>query len=117
MCAMDDLAILLKQFGEAAIRHQTATEDGNFTLANRSYHVMKTVCDTLQVSYGLDALLILLNHEDKSVRLWAAAHTLRIDPVKALAIIKALRSEPGHIGFNAQMLLEHNADTGSITTK
>ena len=55
---------------------------------------------------GGELLLFLLDDPSAIVRLWAAAHTLDVDPTKSKRVLKALAREQGFAAFQAEFVLE-----------
>ena len=51
-------------------------------------------------------LVALLGDADPSVRCWAAADVLELEPEKATAVLRRLIAEGGFEGFSARILLE-----------
>jgi len=54
---------------------------------------------------GRDAITSLMSHEDTSVRLWAAGHSLEWAPDAAQAVLEELRDSDGPVSFEAKWTL------------
>ena len=94
--AQEDTASLLRRYTTAAVEYGRATKAGDNKTVNREYAKIRAVHQALRGRGpdGLKSLLILLNHQDPSVRGWAAAHTLELAPSLAEAKLEALRPPP-----------------------
>jgi uncharacterized protein DUF2019 len=54
---------------------------------------------------GLKALAGLLEHDNRSVRLWSATHCMRVARDDAVRVLSELEKERGSISFEAMMIL------------
>ena len=99
---------LKQQYIHYAQTHRQGIKKGDHRIANKAY-------DQLVGSYrelralgkgGTDVLKELMDHEDDSVRAWAATHSLRTDTSKAVQTLKDVAKGPGMTAFSARMVLE-----------
>jgi hypothetical protein len=98
----------LLEYVTAAQAHGAGTEEGSATITNRAYdRIVKAF--SILLGYGKagrQAILSLCDHENRSVRSWAAAHSLKYDAKKAEATLKELSEGPGLLAFSAEMTLK-----------
>jgi HEAT repeat protein len=96
----------VEKFIEASIQHGVGTETGNSKLANKSYKVIKKNYDIIKENDLVNVLINLLEHENISVKLWAASYMLNIETEKAIAALKeVIGSKSPLISFSAEMTL------------
>jgi hypothetical protein len=55
---------------------------------------------------GRTAIISLISHEDPSVRLLAASHSLEWEPAAAKEVLEELRDSNGPVSFEAEMTLK-----------
>lgn len=72
---------------------------------NKQFGVIKKCYLQLRAMESLISLTPLLSNDDESVRLWAAAHLLFIDPEKAQITLRELEQKSGLLAFSAMMTL------------
>lgn len=95
----------LKKFVEACIAKGEAEELGDSKTGNKQYKVISKVYMALKENNRITELLVLLNHENPYVRLWAAGYTLQILDSRAESVLEELSLLRGLIGFNSKMTL------------
>lgn len=103
-----DLATLVDVYSLSAQMHGEYTVKSNYRKANEfhdrlidSYH---RICE-----FGADgekALLKLMDHPSPHVQVWAATHSLLIDPDQALIKLHELSKLPGMLGFGAGIVIK-----------
>ena len=95
-------------YAAAARRHGAATEVGDSTGANEAFLELDRCWKRIRVSSDnwTSSFFELLSDENPWVRLWAASHAIQADAERASSVLEALTSEPGFLGFDAQMTLE-----------
>ncbi len=96
----------------AAKAHGKATIEGDFKTANKQYANLKKIYKKLEIDHPLaDNLVeILFHNTDPSVRIWAAAHALKLN-IRVDEAEKVLRQASGdhNIGIfrlDAEMTLK-----------
>lgn len=99
---------LIANYIGAAKIHCEATNNGNSDAANVAYDTIIETLDELrkQPDKGHKILSALLNHDDLSVRVWAATHLLPLDEPKAIDSLSVIADKSGIIAFDAKMVLE-----------
>lgn len=102
-----ELEGIIKKYIDAAIKHGEETEKGNYRLVNKQYDILARCYNELKLSgeIGINELKKLLEHPNDYVRLWASAHIIVIDPIKAKIALLDLSKRPGYLGFDAKMTL------------
>ncbi len=99
---------LINKYIEAAILQGKATNEAKSKTGNQQYTIISKIYHQLKndPEVGLLPLVKLLNHSNDYVRLWAAAHTLSINPEKAEKVLMELSDKKPFWGFNAKMTLQ-----------
>lgn len=101
----DDLQAMVECYREAAQAHGRALLEGDHGLANRSHDIVAAIYRELR-GRGLQSVVIrLLRDPDRSVRLWAAAHTLELNADLAVPVLTALAEGQDVISFEAAVTL------------
>ncbi len=97
----------LLEYVAATQAHGAGTEEGNSSGTNQAYHrIVKAFSAVLNHGKpGREAILSLCNHQNRSVRTWAAAHSLKYDADKAEETLKKLSEGAGLVAFGAKMTL------------
>jgi hypothetical protein len=115
MAINEDLA----EYAKAAGRHGSATVAGDADSANRAFHDLQRCWNRIRLNAPewQSRFQALLSNEDPWVRLWAASHTLPLDPDLAVPVLEALSHEAGFLGFDARMTLQtwQKGDQGELT--
>jgi hypothetical protein len=85
---------LEEQYVNSAIGHHELLMAGNLAGSNRVHKRLHDVTRKLRAKSdrGLSALIVLLDHQHPSVRLWAAAHLLPLDENRALKALQEISS-------------------------
>ena len=97
----------IESFINNATLHGEGTEEGNSDKTNAAF-------DALILSYKeikredpeLKSLLPSLNHENESVKMWAAFLLLRVDEEKATDTLREVADKDGLVAFSAQATLD-----------
>lgn len=99
---------LVELFRSAAARHFTASLAGDYRSANReattisqSFRQLKDIGDE-----GYQALMTLLEDENKAVETMAAAYLLKYATDVAISVLRKNAQDEGLIGFKSQQALE-----------
>ena len=97
----------LERFIEACIAKGNAEEscDFNFAKDKGCYRIISSVYRSLKESNQLDKLLVLLDHENPYVRMWAATYTLQLPSSKAVDVLEVISTSTGTLGFIAETTL------------
>ena len=105
------LANLTDDFIGNAQIYEEALENGNSKLANKKHDdagkILKKIREFGDI--GDEAILQLTNHENISVRLWAAVYSLKYNVKRAEKVLKDISNSKGAIGFSAKMILEEKS--------
>ncbi len=96
----------LDQYISSAICHGEASVSGDHKKANDSYDKIIAGFKKLKATGRTDSLLGLLSHDDASVRLWAATHSLGWNETEAIRTLRALAASDEFASFSAQVILE-----------
>ena len=104
----DVIARLLDEYVTSAIAHGQATLSGANREGGRHADNIARLYSAIRSlgTVARQSLLALLEHNDHSVRVWAAAHSLEYAPEMAKPVLEVEASRPGMIGFSAKMTLE-----------
>lgn len=81
---------LLKEYRKCAVAHGEQTLAGNAIAANKAHDRLLGALKALSQENADSELLLLLEDENASVRLWAGAHCLEVDEPRALAALNRL---------------------------
>jgi len=100
-----DKTTALEEYVKAASEHGRGTESGDSDRANVAYERRGQLLARFFAGEGREQLVMLLKHEEPSVRLWAAVDTYRLDPRRSVEVLEAVAREPGLVGFSAEMTL------------
>lgn len=74
-------------------------------MANRQHGIISAIFRELRERDLQDALLPLLESQDRDVRAWAAAHALTFAPDKGRRVLEHLSKESGIVALEAEMTL------------
>lgn len=104
---MMEISRIMDNFVEAAAKHGQGIDSGNSILANKSYDQVVENYDLLKKLNKEIYLINLLDHENYSVKLWAARYCLNIDSRKAIKAFEEVISLdlPG-VSFRAEITLQ-----------
>lgn len=99
---------VLRDYVTAAQAHGAGTAEGSAAVTNRAYdRIVKAFSAILgHGKAGREAILSLCDHENESVRSWAAAHSLKYDATKAEKTLTGLSEGQGLLAFSAEMTLK-----------
>jgi hypothetical protein len=102
------LAKDIEGYAAAARRHGEASLAGDSDAANNAYRELDRCWNRIRLSAAdwQSPFLALLHDDSAWVRLWSASHAVHIDAERAVPVLEALTSEPGFLGFDAQMTLK-----------
>ncbi len=105
---MSDLQDHIAIYVSNAVKHGEGTLSGDYKLANKSYDAkMKALKRILEFgNAGRDEILLLLNHDNDSVRTSAAAHSLGYNEELALETLEEVASGDDIISLNAEMVIK-----------
>ncbi len=105
---MKTLSDYIRIYEECAIKHGEGTEKGDYKLANKNHdRLMKAFEKILDYgTIGRDAILKLLQHQDASVRCWAATHSLNYDEPQAIKTLEEITRGKGLICSDAKIVIE-----------
>ncbi len=106
---MTPLDKLVAKYTVAAIRHGEGTRSGDYRKTNCAADAIMGLMADLEKEGAPDskAFWDLMNHEDASVRCWAASDCIFIPAQegKARAVLEEIASEEGLVAFAAEMVL------------
>ncbi len=98
-------ATALEHYVEAAIEHCRGTETGDSDAANAAYERHGELLARFFPVERRGQLVPLLEHDNPSVRLFAAVDTYQLDPKRSAQVLETVAREPGLVGFSAEMTL------------
>jgi hypothetical protein len=105
MIKIKDIKIALLKFEEAAIKHEEATELGDYKAGNKNYAVIAKVIIFLKNNNCIYKLSDFLSHRSVGVRMWAATYLLPIQETEGLRVLKQIASGTGIHSFNAKITI------------
>lgn len=104
---MSNASNAIVQYRTCAIAHGEATLAGDHRRANLNHDLLMAALQTIESGeLGLRVLLPLLDDPDKSVRVWAASHCVKLDQARATASLEDAAAGNDIISFNAEMVLQ-----------
>jgi len=106
---------LIERYVLHAQEHGKSTLAGDFKTTNKHHDELLKILDELLNlgDEGNKLLLSLLQHENESVSLWAASHTLKIDEKQAKEKLKEIMKSDSFFNFDAEMILQE-WDAGNL---
>ena len=104
----DKIALLLKRFAVAAATHYEALEAMDEERANAQARMIAGLHKALlhEGPAGREGLLALAESAAPEVAGMAAVHLLHLHPVRCLAVLRRIATEPGLLGFRASVAVE-----------
>ncbi len=101
----------IEKYIKFAAIHGECTESGDYKQGNKAHDKVLKALSQLRAAgdQGRQALVALLQHENASVRLWAATHLLKTDPAIAIEKLKEIAVGQGMIAFDAETVLSEFA--------
>jgi hypothetical protein len=104
----DRLERLLSRFAVAARAHHEALESMNAERAETQARMISALHGALvrEGTPGLKKLLDLVDSIDPIVAGMAAVYSIRLDPERCLATLRRVATEPGLLGFRADMAIQ-----------
>jgi HEAT repeats len=114
---------LLQDYIDAAILHGEASARGNYKVANKQYTNLTRIYKRFEKDKITANNLLgeLLQHENTSVRIWAAAHALglKIETEKAVKTLEEASRDNsvGILRLNAEMTLKEWNERGTLSFK
>jgi len=102
-----DAESIVREYIEAADRHGSATDNGDFRSANKAYKaIIRALHDLDDVDQvGRHRLVQAFDHPNLHVRVWAATHLLRIRPERAIAALTQIAAGRGLAALDAEIVL------------
>ncbi|GLT12919.1 hypothetical protein GCM10007928_51520 [Sulfitobacter porphyrae] len=96
---------LIEKYRDFAALQSEASKDGRPKVSNRAYDGLVETLDEL-VQANLDSeLFSLFDDPDTGVQMWAAAHTLELDRLRAEEKLEELSAGSSIAAFEAEMTL------------
>lgn len=105
MIKITNTTTALSVFEEAAIKHGTATVQGDFKTANKSYKNIVKAVSFLKEQNEILSLLHFLNHPATSIRLWSATYLLPVRENEAIKALEAISISSNTSSLDASMTL------------
>lgn len=101
----------IDKYVKFAAIHGECTESGDYKQGNKAHDILLKALSKLRASgdQGRQALVALLQHENASVRLWAASHLLKTAPAIAIEKIKEIAAGNGMLALCAETVLSEFA--------
>jgi hypothetical protein len=98
---------LVNNFIENAILEGKYTQSGDHKKVNETYwEIIKGIKEIYRIDPEFDSLVGLLNHQDESVKKWAASVLLFSDKKEnARKVLKEISEDGGLAAFTAEMTL------------
>lgn len=103
---MEKFNEVVNEYIKAAMNHGNALAEGNSKKANSAYRIIEKNYNILKQNEALELLIGLLTHENNSVKLWAARHTLNYKSDLAKKVLLELGTlKSTSVAFDARMVL------------
>ena len=104
----EKLARLLSRFAAAAMAHHAALEAMDEERANTHARMITALHEALlrEGQPGITGLLALIDSDAPVVAGMAAVYSIHLDPVRCLATLRRVATEPGLLGFRASVAIE-----------
>lgn len=106
---MENVETCVEEFIEVATKRGKAQLEGNSRVVNKQMTRLRQLYPLLRqycLTGGTNNVLRLLEHENKYVRLHAAFCLIPVAPEQSRQTYIALSTEPGLLGFEAEMTLK-----------
>jgi hypothetical protein len=100
-----DINTALIIFEENAKLHESATNTGDYQLANKSYSKISKVIHFLKNENKVELLELLLDHESLGVKSWAALYLLPVYENRAIEVLEEVAANEGIRGLAAETTL------------
>jgi hypothetical protein len=103
---MDTLEKVLEKYISAALQQEKATVSGEHKLANKAHKIRTSCVDLLKNNWSY--LEVLLDHENKNVRLWSAYDLLANGQYdnQCIEVLRVIATHNDIFGLSAQMALK-----------
>lgn len=104
---MSEINGLVDEYVKLIQEHAQYKEKGDYKRANSLHARISKISKKLLSlnDYGQKALSELLDHNNRSVRAWAAADYYIVDQTRSKSVLRKLEEEGGLIGLEAGLLL------------
>jgi len=103
----DVLRRIKEEFLTQAVRHGEATESGDFIVANKAFDEIASLTKQLDnLDKKGEVYSSLLNHQNDSVKAFAAYRYLDYSHDKAISVLEQVATGSGLVGFSAKQLLK-----------
>ena len=102
--SIDDL---IGHYATAALLHGKNTISGNYRETNRHHDIIAAIYRELKLrgDEAVKRLTELLENDDDSVKVWAAAHTLEFNELECSNILEKIGLDRGLVPLAARMTL------------
>lgn len=102
-----DKEILVNKFIESTIQEGKYTQAGDHKKVNKTYkEIIKVIKKIYSIDPEFNSLVYLLNHQDESVKKWAASILLFTNKKEvASKVLKEISKGGGLVAFTAEMTL------------
>jgi hypothetical protein len=102
----EKVAKLVEWFAKAAVRHAEAVEAMQEEAASVQVGELNRFYAALKRENGLELFMVLLDSDNPAIAGMAAVYAMRAAPVRCKAVLARVATEPGLLGFRAQVALE-----------
>lgn len=103
---MKDTTAIIEKFVEASMKHEEATNEGDYKTANKSYKIIMKMVDFLKDHQEINKLSELLNHSSVGVRLWTATILLPVSELESLKVLNQISKGNGIHSFEALTIIK-----------
>lgn len=103
---MKDTTAIIEKFVEASMKHEEATNEGDYKTANKSYRIIVKMVDFLKDHEEINKLSELLNHSSVGVRLWTATILLPVSELESLKVLNQISKGNGIHSFEALTIIK-----------
>lgn len=101
----NEIEKIIKQFESAALKHEIASEEGDYKTANKSYKDLQRSTILLKERGMLSSLADLLNHSSVGVRMWAAVYLLNERENDSVMVLQKIADGSGINSLTAKTTL------------
>lgn len=104
---MRPLEQILNEYLEACLKEEEALTKGDSKTGNKQFRMITKIDKDLKSNpeYGIEKLVVFLDHPSDNVRYNTAYSLIPIMPEKAKAVLEEVGSKKGLVALNARMTL------------
>ena len=105
----------VEDYINAAIKYGEATQEGDNKVVNKNYKLIDSIFRKLKTENRLSELVLLMDHVNEDVKMWAATHLLVFDEQKAKQVLSEIAKDTTSLNaYEAEMTLKE-WEKGNLT--